>query len=147
MAPALDILNLIPDSRHLISDTSTLYVIFDIWPRHLILDIGTWYMSYLSPDPNPRYMTHANPYLTCFHVVQVHWSYIVTLDRTVPPQIPVLYGIFMTITFTGTWHNYYTVTRPLTLLYSWTPVLLNSCIPCIHVPCTVTLVTVWTGVR
>jgi len=105
--PALDILYLIPD------------------PRHLILDTGTWYMSYLSPDPNPRYMTHANPYLICFHVVQVHWPDIVTLDRTLSPLIHVLYGIFMTITFTGTWHDYYIITRHLVLLYSWTPIYLN----------------------
>ena len=40
LTPALDMLYLIPN------------------PRHLILDTGTWYMSYLSPDPDPRYMTH-----------------------------------------------------------------------------------------
>ena len=45
----------------------------------------------------------------------------------------------MIITFTGTWQDYYTVTRPLVLLNSCTPVLLNSCIPCIHAPCIVTL--------
>jgi len=104
LTPALDMLYLIPD------------------PRHLILDTGTWYTSYLSLDPDPRYMTHANPYLICFHVVQVHWPDIVTLDRTLAPPIPVLYSIFMTITFTGTW-----------LLYCYqtfgTHVLLNSCIP------------------
>ena len=66
LTPALDILYLLPD------------------PRHLILDTDTWYMSYLSLDLDPRYMTHANSYLTCFHVIQVHWLDIVTLDRTHP---------------------------------------------------------------
>jgi len=102
LTPALDILYLLPD------------------PRHLILDTDTWYMSYLSLDLDPRYMTHANSYLTCFHVIQVHWLDIVTLDRTLSPLIHVLYGIFMTITFTGTWHDDYIITRHL--------VLLNSCI-------------------
>ena len=109
--PTLDMLYLIPD------------------PRHLILDTSTWYMSYLPLDPDPRYMTHANPYLICFHVVQVHWPDIVTLDRTLPPLIPVLYGIFMTITFTGTWHDYYIITRHLVLLNSCTPELLYTWTP------------------
>jgi len=65
-------------------------------------------------------MTHANTHLTYFHVVQVHCPDIVTVDQTLPPLIHVLYGIFITITFTGTWHDYYIITRHL--------VLLNSCI-------------------
>ena len=125
----------------MIYGTGTWYIIFDTWftaldmlylipdPRHLILDTGTWYMSYLSPDPDPRYMTHANPYLTCFHVIQVHWLDIVTLDRTLAPLIHVLYGIFMTITFTGTWHDYYIITRHLVLLNSCTPELLYTWTP------------------
>ena len=116
------------------------YLIHDTWyltpaldlisdPRHLILDTGTWYMSYLSSDPDPRYMTHANPYLICFHVVQVHWLDIVILDRTLPLLIPVFYGIFMTITFTGTWRDYYIITRHLVLLNSCTPELLYTWTP------------------
>jgi len=111
LTPALDMLYLIPDLRQ------------------LILDTGTWYMSYLSPDPDPRYMTQANPYLICFHVVQVHWLDIVTLDRTLPPLIPVLYDIFMTITFTETWHDYYIITRHFVLLNSCTPELLYTWTP------------------
>ena len=54
----------------MIYGTGTWYIIFDTWStalnmlylipdsRHLILDSGTWYMSYLSPDPDPQYMTH-----------------------------------------------------------------------------------------
>ena len=135
---------------HLTSDTGTrylhrysvftlalgmLHLIYDLWHRHSIFTLApgiytsTWYlkplprhlifrhrysiMSYLTPDPDTLYMT-------CFHVVQAHWLDIVTLDRKLPPLIPVLYDIFMTITFTGTWHDYYIITRYL--------VLLNSCI-------------------
>ena len=111
LTPTLDMLYLIPD------------------PRHLILDIGTWYMSYLSLDPDPRYITHANPYLIYFHVVQVHRPDILTLDRTLSPLIHVLYGIFMTITFTGTWHDYYNIIRHLVLLDSCTPELLYTWTP------------------
>ena len=68
----------------------------------------------MSPAPDTWYMI-------CFHVVQIPGLDILTLDRTLPPLIPVLYDIFMTITFTGTWHDYYIITRYL--------VLLNSCIP------------------
>jgi len=131
------------------SDTNTWHVILDIWfmtrhsiftpaldilylipnPRHFILDTGTWYMSYLSLDPDPRYITHANPYLIYFHVVQVHRPDILTLDRTLSPLIHVLYGIFMTITFTGTWHDYYNIIRHLVLLDSCTPELLYTWTP------------------
>jgi len=64
-------------------------------------------------------MTHANTYLTRFHMVQTHEPDIVTPDWILLPLIPVLYCIFMTITFTGTWHDYYIATGHL--------VLLNSC--------------------
>ena len=109
--PALDILYLIPD------------------PRHLILDIGTWYMSYLSPDPNPRYMTHANPYLICFHVVQVHWPDIMTHpwpDTTTPDTCIIWY--IHDYHFYGdlAWLLYYYQTFGTPeLLYSWTPVYLS----------------------
>ena len=100
--------------------TDTWHVTLDIWFMTPALGIytGTWYldtsiwhMSYLTPAPDTRYMT-------CFHVVQVHWLDIVTLDWTLPSLIPVLYDIFMTITFTGTWHDYYIITRYLVLMYS-----------------------------
>ena len=94
--------HMIPDTGHLACYT---------WC--MIYGTGPWYMSYLTPAPDTRYMI-------CFHVVQMHGPDIVTLDRTLPPLIPVLYDIFMTITFTGTWHDYYIITRHL--------VLLNSCI-------------------
>ena len=41
-------------------------------------------MSYLTPAPDTRYMI-------CFHVVQRPGPDIVTLDRALPPQIPVYY--------------------------------------------------------
>ena len=111
LTPTLDMLYLILDPWHLIYDTGTWYVILDIWFWH-------------------RHMTHASTHLLCFHMVQVHWPDIVAPDRILSPLIPVLYGISMTITFTGTWHDYYIVTRYLVswtpkLLYSWTPVYLN----------------------
>jgi len=157
--PALRMLHLIYDLWHrhsvftlaLSIYTDTSHVTLDIWfmtpalniytgtrylHRHLtcytwcmIYGTGTWYMSYLSPDSDPRYMTHANPYSICFHVVQVYWLDIVTLDQTLPLLIPVLYDIFMTITFSGTWHDYYTITRYLVLLNSYTSQLLYTWTP------------------
>ena len=43
-----------------------------------------------------------------------------TLDRTLPPLVPVLYGIFMTITFTETWllYCYQTFGTPVLLIYT-----------------------------
>ena len=75
-------------------------------------------MTYLTPAPDTRYMI-------CFYVVQIPGLDILTLDRTLLPLIPVLYDIFMTITFTGTWHDYYIITRYFVLLNSCTPVYLN----------------------
>ena len=120
------------------STLDILYLIYDLWHWHSVLTpalgiyIGTWYldtsiwhMSYLSPDPDPRYMTHANPNLICFHVVQV-------IDLTSRPLTGHYYP----------WYLYYMTYSWLSLLrglgtiiillpdiwYSWTPVLLNSCI-------------------
>ena len=129
---------------HVTSDTDTWHVILDIWfmtpalgiytgtqylHRHLIcytwylipLDIRHRYLIYLTPAPDTRYMT-------CFHVIQTHWLDIVTLDRTLPPLIPILYDIFMTITLRG-------VDMVIILLllsdiwYSWTPILLYTWTP------------------
>ena len=133
--------------------TPVLSIYTDTW--HVTLDIlfmtpalsiytGTRYidpaldMSYLTPAPDTRYMI-------CFYVVQILGPDIMTLDRTLPPLMPVLYDIFMTITFTGTWHDYYIITRLVLLnsctpelLYTWTPeigrlltllLILYSCCP------------------
>ena len=126
MAPALDILYLIPDPRHLISDTvlDMLYLIPD-----LPLDIRHRYLIYVILVTGfwPQYMTHANPYLTCFHVVQVHWPDIVTLDRTLPPLIRYLY--YMTYSWLSLLQGLGMIITLLSdIWYSKTPVLLNSCI-------------------
>ena len=89
-------------------------------PRHLIFRPGTWYMSYLTPDLNTRYMT-------CFHVVQTHWLDIATLERTLPPLIPILYDIFMTITLRGV--DMVIILLLSDIWYSWTPVLLYTWTP------------------
>jgi len=93
---------------HLISDTCTCHAILDIW--------------YLTPDIITLDSWHAIIHFSCFHPVQVHltWYYDTWLVIVIPDTV--LYCIF--ITFSGSWHDYYTVTR---LLYSWTPVFLNSC--------------------
>jgi len=140
--PTLNMLYLTLDLWHVISDTDTWHAILDTWYltsaldmlnltpdlRHLISDTGTWYVIL-----DTRYMTHANTHLTRFHMAQSHWPDIMTPDRILLPLIPILYGIFMTITFTRTWHDYYIVTRYLVLLNfcapelmcSWTHVYLN----------------------
>ena len=121
---------------YLIPIFAMLHLIYDLWHRHsvftpaLSIYTGTWCLI-----PVPRHLIFRHQYSiyvildtwswhpvydACFHVVQVHWPDIVALDRTLPPLIPVLYNIFMTITFMGTWHDYYIITRYL--------VLLNSCI-------------------
>ena len=95
--------HLTPDPWHLISDTGTWYVI--TW--HLIPD--TWYMTL----DNWYAITH----LTCFHTVLVHLTWCCNTDWVT--ITPVLYFLFMIITFTRTWNDYYIITRHL--------VLLNSC--------------------
>ena len=95
----------------------TWYVIYDsgTWylHRHSIYRPGTWYMSYLTPAPDTRYMI-------CFHVVQIPWPDIMTLDRTLPPLMPVLYDIFMTITLRGV--DMVIILLLPNIWYSWTPV-------------------------
>ena len=122
----LDMLYLTPDSWHLIFDTGIWHVI--TW--HLTLD--TWHMTLDN--------WHAIIYLTCFHMVPVHltWCCDTWLDTITPDTC--LPRIFMIINFTGTWYNYYIVTRHLVLLnscasellYTWTPekgrlLILYSC--------------------
>ena len=110
---------------YLLSVLAMLYLLFDIWYRYLpcytyylISDTGTCHailiVCYLTPDIITLDTWHA---ITRYWYT---WSDIVA---------PVLYCIFMTITFTGTWHDYYTVTRYLVLLNSCTLELLNSCTP------------------
>ena len=113
---------------HLISVTGTWHV---IW--HLISDTGTWHVITWHLIPNTWYMTlddwHAITHLTCFHMVQAHLPDIVTPDWILLYLTPVLHCIFMTITFTGTWHDYYIVSRHLVLLNSCAPELLYTWTP------------------
>jgi len=113
---------------HMISDTDTYHAIFDTWyptpvPAMLYLTLDTWH-RYL-----PYYIWHMISDTGTCHTILDTWY-----------MTPVLHSIFMIITVTETWHDYYIITRHLVLLYSWTPVLLNSFISCTHVPCTVTLI-------
>ena len=129
---ALDMLFLTPNIWHLIFDTGTWYVytwhlISDTWYLTPALDmyiLDTWYMTY----------DIWHWYVICYtwHLIHDTWYLTPVLDMlylthdiVIPDWIlwhltPVLHYIFMTITFTGTWHDYYIVTRYL--------VLLNSCI-------------------
>ena len=65
--------------------------------------------------------------LTCYHLIFDMLT--LSIDTVTPDWIllhwtPVLHCLFMIITFMGTWHDYYTAT----IWYSWTSVVLNSCI-------------------
>ena len=76
LAPALDMLYLTPDPRHLISDTgwyvirNTWYLTLNIWRRYLTcyhLTSDTWYMT--------LGIWHAITHLTCFYMVLVHLTW------------------------------------------------------------------------
>ena len=94
---------------HLISDTDTWHVILDTWYLTLVLA-----MLYLTLDS--------------WHAITWYWHTwldIVTPDRILLHLTPVFLCIFMIITFTGTWHDYYIISRHLVFLNSCA---LNSCI-------------------
>jgi len=128
----------------------TWYLILDVWHRyltcyylipdtwHLIFDTGTWYVITWHLIPDTWYMTSVNWHAITWYLTYVitwywhTWSDIVTPDLIILHLTPILRCIFMTFILTRTWHGYYTATRHL--------VLLNSCIPCTHVPCIVTLI-------
>ena len=115
------------DTSHLISDTGTCHVILDTW--YLTLDIWHRYLTCYHLTPDTWHLIYDTWRLTCYHLldlcyhlVLVHiWPDIVTPDWILLRLTPVLHDIFMTITFTGTWHDCYTTTRPLVLLNSCTP--------------------------
>ena len=119
-----------------------LTLLLDIWHRYLSclsLDIdtstchailNTWYLTpvlamlYLTPDT--WHLIYDSWRLTCYHLVLAHltWycdTWLILLHLTL-----VLHGILMIITFMGTWHDIILLPD---IWYSWTPVLLNSCIP------------------
>jgi len=112
---------------HLIYDTGTCHAIFDTW--------------YLTPVLAMLYLTHDiwHRYLPCciWHMISdtgtwhvITWPDSVTLDWILLHLTPVLHDIFKIITFTGTWHDYYIVTRHLVLLNSCTPELLYLLYSC-----------------
>jgi len=125
--PILDMLSLDTDIWHLISDSWYLtcyHLIPDTW--HLISN--TWQLTCY-------HLIHDTCYFVLIYLTWCSDTWLELLHLT-----PVLHCLFMIITFTGTLHDYYTATRHLVLMYFWTPVLLNSCIPCTDIPSTVTLV-------
>ena len=128
-----------------------LHLIYDLWHQHsvftpvLSIYTDTWHvtlnMLFMTPTlgiyTDTRYI---DPVLDICHT----WHLTLTpgiwyafmwykyLDLTSWPLTGhyypcylYLYDIFMTITFTGTWHDYYIITRYLVLLNSCTLVFLN----------------------
>ena len=115
---------------YLLFDVVTLTDILVTWPWHIYTDTchAIFDIWYLTPVLAMLYLTHdtRHRYLPCYiyRLLPNTWY-----NNTWPDIVAhIIYCIFMTITFTGIWHDYYTVTRYLVLLYSWTPILLNSCI-------------------
>jgi len=95
----------------------TSHLIPDIWYLTQVLNLlslDTWQLTWYHLILDIRY-----------HLVLTHltWCCDIWLDTTT--LTPVLHCVFMIITFTGTWHDYYIVTRHLVLLnsyghYHWT---------------------------
>jgi len=116
---------------HMISDTGTCHAILDTWYMILVLA-----MLYLTHDIWHRYLPcyiwHMISNTGTWHVIT--WPDIVTPDWILLHLTPVLHGIFMIITFTGTWHDYYIITRHLVLLNSCTPELLYPLYSCPPAP-------------
>jgi len=142
LRPVLDMLSL-----------DTWYLALDIWHRHWYVILDTWYLTpdtgtwhvitwHLIPDtdtwhvitwhliPDTWYMTldnwHDITHLTCYHLVPVHLTDVVAPNWILLHLTPVLLCIFMIITFTRTWHDYYIVTRHLVPLNFCAPELLYS---------------------
>ena len=87
----------------------TCHVIFDTW--------------YLTPDIWHMTINMLSPGTSTLDII------IVTPDCGLLYLTPVLHGIFMIITVTETWHDYYIVTIHLVLLNPCTPELLYSWTP------------------
>jgi len=153
--PVLTMLYLTHDIRHrylpcyiwpMISDTGTCHAIFNTWYRTPVLA-----MLYLTHDTRHRYLPcyiwhliydtsiwHAilaTWYMTpvldiCYHLVLAHLTwYCDPWPDTITPDTCIT-GHIMIITFIGTWHDYYIITRHLVLLNSCTPVLLYLLYSC-----------------
>ena len=113
-------LYLIPDLRHLISDTGIRHAILITWYltpvlAMLYLSLDIWYQNL------PCYTWH----LTYCHLVPIHLTwYCDTWLDTITPDTCISLHI----------HDYHFYGDLIIILspdiwYSWTPVLLNSCIP------------------
>ena len=122
-------------------DLGMLHLIYDLWlrhsvftlalgiytstwylkpvPWHLIFKPGTWYMTYFSPDPDPWYTTHVNPYLICYKYIDLtSWP----LTRHYHPW----YLYYMTYSWLSLLRGLgMTIILLPNIWYSWTPVLLN----------------------
>ena len=136
---------------YMIYDTDTCHAVVDAWYITLILA-----MLYVTPDTDTChaiydmwYLTpvlvllHLSLYIRHWFLICHTWHLLLTpgiwyafmwykyLDLTSWPLTGhyypwYLYDIFMIITVTGTWHDYYIIiTRYLVLLSSCTPVYLN----------------------
>ena len=139
-------LYLIPDPRHLISDTRICHAILITWYLTPV-----FVMLYLSLDIQHRYLPcytcHLISYTCTYHAILITWYLTpvlamlhLTLD-ILPPGTNTLDLILWHLTgyyYTGhlyflaySWLSllrgldYYIVTRHLVLLNSWTPVFLN----------------------
>ena len=114
---------------HLISGTWYLTPTLICYTWHLISDTGTWHIITWHLIPDTWYMTldnwHTITHLTCYHLILVHSTDIVIPDWILLHLTPVLPCIFMIITLTGL--GMVIILLP-DIWYSWTPVLLNSCI-------------------
>ena len=128
-----------------------LHLTREIWHRHsvftLVLSIYTdiWHITldtlFMTPAlgiyTGTQYM---DPILKIWHTWHLHlthgiwyvfmwYKYLDLTSRPLTghyhPWYLYLYDIFLTITFTGTWHGYYIITRYSVLLYSCTTVYLN----------------------
>ena len=116
---------------YVIPDTGTCHAIFDIWYPTLVL-----VMLHLSLDIRHRYLICHTWHLLLTPGIWYAFMWYKYLDLTswlltghYHPDTCVLYDIFMTITVTGTWHDYYIITRYLVLLNSCTPELLYTWTP------------------
>jgi len=114
----------------------SLFVMLITWYRTPVLAmLITWYRYqylpcytyYLISDTDTCHAILIACYLTLDIITFDTWHAITRYWYTWPNIVaPVLFYIFMTITFTGTWHDYYIVTRYLVLLNSCAPELLHS---------------------
>jgi len=114
-----------PETQHLIPNTWYLRLILDTWYLtpdiwYLTIDklsLDTWHMLSLGTDTLDLMLWHLTGQYYTWHLYYIAYSWL-SLLRELDMIIILLPGIW----------------------YSWTLVLLNSCIPCTHVRCTVTLV-------